>query len=642
MGSRNNKSGHTHQGSLNGMPNSTQDNKYAKYAGATSNKSKRNYADLRLVRPEDLKEYASENARPGSGQSSGTPNGQDRKRSADGQSSRRKAAAKQPAKFDTYSRKSTAPKSVRSPQRKLGQNTNNTNDIPSNVRTVSTANRGRTKDNGSDGLFQSVSSDARQNAAGKPQNQKASRRNKAVKPAKSASASRTPKAPQYVEDEYSKALNNSDFYGLLVEKYYIKYPEKQEERKSASGSSASYTPPRQRRRIKPNNDGGAGKPEKSIAELAVKNRGTPVKKKYAKVVKNGRATGSVPIGPVHRKVHRRDRRHSMFVGAVAVTSAALVMFSVVFFVFFRVDKIEVAGDTPYSADRITELCRFNKGDNIMFIDTATSEQQVVDTLPYVESCEIKRSAPNIVKVNVTCANTLGVIEKSNGFWSIVSTSGKILENITNVATVSSSDILTLVSYEPDIHTVDELAAARRLPVLDGLEFKNFKVGELVNDSSVEILKGLVMISDQADDFGMPLTKLKYTGRGYEAEYDGRINIVLGDTNDQSIIKKRIEIANHIICVTGDISQHDMGEITYIKNQTFFNPEYEISQDEIAKHSRKDKSETERIVGFGEALLNGGVDELDKQVERAKSESSRTDNVAKFSTITGITDEPQAA
>ena len=296
------------------------------------------------------------------------------------------------------------------------------------------------------------------------------------------------------------------------------------------------------------------------------------------------------------------------------------MISVIFVVFFKVKKIEVAGETPYSDSRITELCEFNKGDNLMFIDTVNSEQQVLDALPYIESCRIRRTIPNVVEVNVTCANALGVMEIGNGFWSIVSTGGKILENVTNVAVVSSSDIVMSVSYGPDIHSAAELAAAKDLPVLSGLEFKDGKVGEYVIKSSMDSVNGFDKIVEQAGALGMRFTKLKYTSRGYEVEYDGRINIVLGDWADDSVLKKRIQVANYIICEKGDISEHEKGELTFLKNQTVFSPTYDISDEEIARLAGEDGTDDDMLLKFAQSLLDKGIGAED---EPAPSEEEET-------------------
>ena len=53
-----------------------QNDKYAKYAGAVSNKSKRNYADLKLVHSDRLKDYGAESGRRSSARTAGQPNGQ--------------------------------------------------------------------------------------------------------------------------------------------------------------------------------------------------------------------------------------------------------------------------------------------------------------------------------------------------------------------------------------------------------------------------------------------------------------------------------------------------------------------------------------------------------------------------------------
>ena len=287
-----------------------------------------------------------------------------------------------------------------------------------------------------------------------------------------------------------------------------------------------------------------------------------------------------------------------------------------FFWGFKVKQIVVEGETPYSDNRITSLCDFTQGDNLMFIDTAVSERQVVESLPYVETCKVKRAIPHSVEVNVTCAVPLGVAEAGSAEWVIVSTSGKILESVSAAAVVSGSDLGdTGVSTA---YTAQELAAARKLPVLVGLEMDQVNVGSFVNGSSVATVNGFACIYEEAQALGLTLDKLKYTDRGYEAEYDGRINIVVGDTDDRSIIRKRLEIFHHIMFVKCDISEHERGEITYLKNQIFFDPTYDFSEEELAKYAEKQaaKQKKENSLGkLGEAavsLLDEGVSLLHRE------------------------------
>lgn len=525
----------------------------SKYAGAVSNKSKRNYADLKLVRPDNLTEYASRGSTRKSSAETGKHDIPVGKTSSERstQGSRQSTAKRKPS--------SSSPKSAVSQPRKP-------NSI-SGQKAAQSSEKSRSK------------------AGAKSQSNKSGGSSKAKKPRDSAKnqrlAQREP-VVEYTQDEYSKALNNSDFYSSVVEKYYLKHPEEQEKREKSGiprkkKKSPAPSPAKSfQGKHKPSAD------SKSVAEMAVKSRGSADKKNHARVVKSGRAKGVVPTRAAHRRVRQRNRRKTAIFNSVIVLGTVIVLVAVYVAVFFNVKKIEVKGESPYSINQVISLCNFNKGDNILFVDTDGSEQKIMQKLPYIESCTIKRKLPATVVVNVTEAEVLGVAEIAANCWAAVSTKGKILDVVTNSAVVSSSDALVSLTYDPEAVSARAVAEKKGLPVLEGIDFKNSSTDGYIQGEAAEYLENFEQIYSAGHELGMKFTRLRYSDRGYEAEYDGRINIVLGDVSDKATLRSRLETANHIVRLSGDITEHESGEITYIKNETFYSPTYETEEEEEDK------------------------------------------------------------
>ena len=63
----------------------------------------------------------------------------------------------------------------------------------------------------------------------------------------------------------------------------------------------------------------------------------------------------------------------------------------------------------------------------------------------------------------------------------------------------------------------------------------------------------------------------------------------------------------VICESGDVTEHDKGEITFSKNETYFNPSYDISPDatENEQEKHREKTDGEKIVDFAKKLLEQG-------------------------------------
>lgn len=577
-GSRNNNSSHSNN---NDAVRRTQPD-VSKYAGAVSNKSKRNYADLRLVRPDNLKEYASKSAQPRS--NSSIKNTQ--------------------AQYTEYSKRNVPPK--RAPSGSPKDVVSSRTSARASSTGQKNARRSKTSDkpvtnsqslklenclsgfvNVLGSLANSISS-VNLNGAKKKLSAKNSQKlvKKPNRPKPSGKSSGTKKQPavEYRQDEYSKALNNSDFYSSVVEKYYMKHPEELNKR-DKSGAS--------RKRKKTNNaiisKGGrfpnfgqtnnkAPTTDKSVAEMAVKGRGTVNKKSRAQVVKSGKAKGIVTSRAAHRRVRQRNRRRTVIFNSVMIMTTVIFLIAVYVTVFFNVKKIEVNGESPYDSNKIVSMCGFTKGDNILFVDAKSSENQIVKNLPYIESCTIKLRLPATVVVNVTEAKALGVTELASNQWAVISNKGKILEMVTNLTIVSSSDAITSLTYDPEVSSIYDVAVKRDLPVLQGLDITGGTAGGYVEGNVAQQISDFDVIASEAKSFGMKITRISLGDRGYEMEYDGRINIVLGEITDRKVMKTRIETADYIVRTSGDITEHEHGEITYLKNETFYNPTYDTSND----------------------------------------------------------------
>ncbi len=522
----------------------------SKYAGAVSNKSKRNYADLKLVRPDNLADYAS-----------GTPS---RKRSAEG------------------SDKSAPPRST-------GESRSSAKRKSSSATSQSVASRAK-KSNGNSGK--------RSNQVSSAQNKASSKSQKMHNSSQKSHATQRESAVEYKQDEYSKALNSSDFYSSVVEKYYIKHPEEQEKREKsgvprrkknsqsqAAVSSSAHSGKRKSSQDKPSSAG------KSVAEMAVRGRGSIEKKNRAKVVKGGKAKGVVPTRAMHRRVTQRNRHKTAVFNSVIVLATVVVLVAVYVSVFFNVKKIEVRGESPYSANQVIDMCNFTKGDNILFVDAEGSEREIVRKLPYIESCTVKRKLPATVVVNVTEVEILGVAEIAANCWAAISTKGKILDTVTNSAVVSSSDALVSLTYDAEAVSARAVAEKRGLPVLEGIDFKNSSSDGYIQGDAAKYLADFEQIYSAGQKLGMKFTRLRYGDRGYEAEYDSRINIVLGDISDKSTMLINLKKADHIL-KSGNISEYERGEIKYIKNETFYSPTYETEEeDEVAPKPTSNPSDS---------------------------------------------------
>ena len=106
----------------------------------------------------------------------------------------------------------------------------------------------------------------------------------------------------------------------------------------------------------------------------------------------------------------------------------IVAIILVMSVFFKITKIEVRGNSLYSAEEIIAASGIEEGDNLFFINRIAAGSRVVVKLPYVDSVKINRGLPNLITIEVTESNAVGCIAVGEELWS-VSSSGKFLSSI---------------------------------------------------------------------------------------------------------------------------------------------------------------------------------------------------------------------
>ena len=77
----------------------------------------------------------------------------------------------------------------------------------------------------------------------------------------------------------------------------------------------------------------------------------------------------------------------------------LVIVALVFImsVFFKVSRIEVKGNSIYTADEVIKASGIETGDNLFFINGIAAGSRVAVKLPYVDSVQINRGLPNLCR-----------------------------------------------------------------------------------------------------------------------------------------------------------------------------------------------------------------------------------------------------
>ena len=103
----------------------------------------------------------------------------------------------------------------------------------------------------------------------------------------------------------------------------------------------------------------------------------------------------------------------------AITFVVIVV-SVIFImsVFFRVENINVYGNSHYTAQEIINAIEIEEGDNLFFFDRFAAITRVFAKLPYVSEVQIERALPNRVDINVTESTAVAYIKVGSELWTM--------------------------------------------------------------------------------------------------------------------------------------------------------------------------------------------------------------------------------
>ena len=157
--------------------------------------------------------------------------------------------------------------------------------------------------------------------------------------------------------------------------------------------------------------------------------------------------------PPARRGGRSDagkRRPSSGVGSRLLIMAAIVA-AVIFGVaiFFKVNTVEVQGNTIYSAEEIRSASGIQKGDNLFTLNKEAAAGSIKASLPYVETVSIIRFLPDKIVIEVKESDaTFAVTTDTNTTW-LINSVGKALEQISDSAPDSA---LTAEPSAPDTET----------------------------------------------------------------------------------------------------------------------------------------------------------------------------------------------
>lgn len=150
--------------------------------------------------------------------------------------------------------------------------------------------------------------------------------------------------------------------------------------------------------------------------------------------------------------NRRGRRNRGRFGALyKLLSAVLILVAIVLgcVVFFRVNTVEVVGDSPYTAEEIIAVSGVEQGDNLFALNKYQISSRIYTQLPYIDTVNFVRRYPDTLVIHVTAGTPAAWFESGGSCW-LVDSRGKILESGDESLVSGRAQLLGLEPVNPTV------------------------------------------------------------------------------------------------------------------------------------------------------------------------------------------------
>ncbi len=132
-----------------------------------------------------------------------------------------------------------------------------------------------------------------------------------------------------------------------------------------------------------------------------------------------------------RRRSRRRRgqykeRRTGFAGKLLILLAVVAAVVLGVAIFFRVQTVEVQGNSIYSQAQITEVCGVEPGDNLLMVNKASISGNIYARLPYIQSVSVGRILPDTVVIQVQESELAGLVAAEDGSTWYINTEGRVL------------------------------------------------------------------------------------------------------------------------------------------------------------------------------------------------------------------------
>ena len=170
-----------------------------------------------------------------------------------------------------------------------------------------------------------------------------------------------------------------------------------------------------------------------------------------------------------RRRYNRKRRRGSFAFLYKLLAFVLICGAIglALAMFFKIEDIEISGNSRYSKEQIVAAAEVKPGDNLFLLNKYDAAARIRQQLPYVETVQFRRVLPNKLVVQVTeCQDPVAI--KQDGTVYLLCDKGNIVDTVSAAKWSQYIQIegLTLLDDKGMLHQVQviDLSDAARITI----------------------------------------------------------------------------------------------------------------------------------------------------------------------------------
>lgn len=185
------------------------------------------------------------------------------------------------------------------------------------------------------------------------------------------------------------------------------------------------------------------------------------------------------------------------------------------------DNVNITGLDLIDRNEILDVINYNKYNNLFYLLLNNPKEKIIENIPMVNDCEVKFELPNSLNIRITEIRLAGYIPYLEEYIYIDSY-GKVVSS--------------------EVEKIDGI------PLIEGLNFTSFKVGNILKVSNQDALKIIIEITNVLNKYNLSnlIDSIDVTSLDNLKLYVGNIEVVLGEIEDyDQKIRNAMEAINNL-------------------------------------------------------------------------------------------------